>query len=79
LTTDPPTDDETISFHQADEYEPRTRLFLATVSVLDDKGKIYSTGDKYTYEIFGRRRDEGVIDPATRPSPRQRSGQRRTG
>jgi hypothetical protein len=79
LTTDQPTDDETISFHQVDGYEPRTRLFLATVSVRDDKGKIYSTGTNNTYEIFGRRRNEGVIDPATRPSPRQCSGQMTNG
>jgi hypothetical protein len=73
--TDPPTDDETIGFVGSDDYEPRTRLFLVTVSLLDDKGKIYSIDDKDTYEIFNRWRDEGVIDPATlRPPPRPCSG-----
>ena len=66
--TDPPTDDESIGFVGSDDYEPRTRLFLATVSLLDDKGKIYSVEDKDSYQIFNRWRDEGVIDPATLPS-----------
>ncbi len=64
---DPPKDDKTIGFYSSDEYAPRTRLFLATVSLLDDKGKIYSVEDKYTYEILSRWREEGVIDPATLP------------
>jgi hypothetical protein len=46
-----PTDDETIGLHAVDEYEPRTRLFLATASLLCDKSKIYSAEDKYTREI----------------------------
>ena len=39
---DPPTDARTIGFHGSNSYEPRTRLFLATVHLLSDKGKIYS-------------------------------------
>lgn len=64
----PPTDARAIGFHGSDSYEPRTRLFLATVHLLSDKGKIYSVEDKYTYEILDRWGDEGVIDPATLPS-----------
>ncbi len=65
---DPPTDAKSIGFYGSDGYEPRTRLFLATVSLLADKGKIYSVEDKYTFEILHCWRDEGVIDPATLPS-----------
>jgi hypothetical protein len=65
---DPPPDARTIGFYGSDSYEPRTRLFLATVHLLSDKGKIYSVEDKYTYEIFDTWRDDNVIDPATLPS-----------
>jgi hypothetical protein len=60
---DPPTNRETIGFYGAERYAPRTRLFLATVTLLDNRGKLYSVEDKYTQELLLCWRDEVVIDP----------------
>jgi hypothetical protein len=65
---DPPTDDKTIGVVNPGSYRPRTRLFLATVNLLTDKGKIYVVEDTFIHEIFWWWRDEGAVDPATLPS-----------
>lgn len=64
----PPVGAETVGFYGADDHEPTTRSFLATVVLLRSRGKIYSAEDKYLNWIFGCWRDEGVIDAAALPS-----------
>lgn len=61
----PPTDLETIGFYGSDVYPPRHRAFLATVTLLDSKGKLTAVEDKYSYELFALWAEAGVIDPAT--------------
>ncbi|MGY8677425.1 hypothetical protein Q2941_06365 [Bradyrhizobium sp. UFLA05-153] len=63
----PPEDQETVGFYGGDDYEPTTRSFLATVVLLRNQDKICSAEDKYLIEIFGRWRDDGVIDPTALP------------
>jgi hypothetical protein len=65
---EPPSDDPTIGFYGAEDYSPQARLYLATVTLLDDSGKLDSVEDKYTYELLRRWRDSGVIDRADLPS-----------
>ena len=63
----PPEDSKVIGFHGSAKYNPNVRCFLATVSLLANEDKIYRAEDKYLFWIFGRWREEGVIDPATLP------------
>jgi hypothetical protein len=63
----PPEDWKVIGFHGSAEYNPNTRSFLATVSLLANEDKIYQAEDKYLFSILGRWCDERVIDPATLP------------
>jgi hypothetical protein len=65
---EPPSDLPTIGFYGAEDYSARERLFLATVTLLDDSGKLDSVEDKYTLELLWRWRDTGVIDRANLPS-----------
>jgi hypothetical protein len=65
---EPPSDGPTIGFYGVEDYSPQERLFLATVTLLDDSGKIDSAEDKYTLELLWRWRDSGVIDRANLPS-----------
>jgi hypothetical protein len=65
---EPPSDDATIGFHGVEGHSPRERLFLATVALLDDRGKLDSVEDKETLELLWRWRDSGVIDRADLPS-----------
>ncbi|MDP9837156.1 hypothetical protein J2T09_001908 [Neorhizobium huautlense] len=67
MAADPPTDIETIGFYGAEDYPPRHRLFLATVSLLDNAQKLYSVEDKYTAEIFSIWQDDNVISEKTLP------------
>lgn len=68
MAADPPTDIESIGFYGAEDYPPRHRLFLATVSLLDNNQKLYSVEDKYTAEIFSIWQDDGIIDEKTLPA-----------
>jgi hypothetical protein len=63
----PPIDEKAIGFYGSEEYAPRTRVFLATVSLLDKRHLIDSVEDKYTVELFWRWCDKGVIDVAALP------------
>jgi hypothetical protein len=65
---EPPSDLPTIGFYGAEDYSPQTRVFLATVTLLDNSGKIDSVEDKYTCELLWHWRDSGVIDRANLPS-----------
>ncbi|MGY8668164.1 hypothetical protein Q3C01_38170 [Bradyrhizobium sp. UFLA05-109] len=64
---DPPVGPETVGFYGAEDYEPTTRSFLATATLLDGQGKLCSAEDKYLNEIFGRWRNQGAIDPTALP------------
>lgn len=64
----PPTAMEEIGFYGLETAPPRTRAFLATVSLLDNGQFIQSVEDKYLLEIFERWRDAGVIDRSTLPA-----------
>lgn len=63
----PPTDMETIGFYSGEDYPPRDRLYLATVSLLDEGQKLYSVEDKYTFEILSIWQDEGIISEKDLP------------
>ena len=63
----PPWTRETIGFYGAEDESARYRLYLATVTLLAEGGKILPIEDKYTYEIFFKWRDAGLIDLATMP------------
>ena len=65
FVADPPTETEAIGYYGMKAAPPRTRAFLATVSLLDRKGFLYSAEDKYSYEIYARWRDDGIVDPAS--------------
>jgi hypothetical protein len=65
MAANPPTDLKTIGFYGAQNNPPRHRLFLATVSLLDNAGKLSSVEDKYTAEIFATWAASGVIDAST--------------
>lgn len=67
MASNPPTDLETIGFYGAEDNPPRTRLFLATVNLLDNAEKFASVEDKYTTEIFTIWQDSGIIDAKTLP------------
>jgi len=67
FVADPPKDDETIGFCGTDDAPPQARLFLSTVNLLDNSGKLHSVEDKYTNEILWHWRDIGALDPATLP------------
>jgi hypothetical protein len=64
---DPPTDEEIIGFYGSKTYAPRTRVFLATVSLLGRKRRLDSVEDKYTVELLQQWRDDGVIDVTALP------------
>jgi hypothetical protein len=51
----------------AAKYNPNSRSFLATVSLLGEKEKIDSVEDKYLFEILDQWHQAGAIDPATLP------------
>lgn len=68
MAANPPTDLETIGFYGAEDYPERHRLYLATVSLLDNAQKLYSAEDKYTAEIFSIWQDDGIIDEKTLPA-----------
>jgi hypothetical protein len=58
---DPPTDPETIGFYGSGSYAPRTRAFLATVSLLTDHGLLDAAEDKYTRELLVQWDARGLI------------------
>lgn len=62
MSANPPSDEETIGFHGAENYPARHRLFLATVSLLDNANKLHSVEDKYSAEIFSIWEEMGAID-----------------
>jgi hypothetical protein len=64
---EPPGDLPTIGFYGAEDYSSQARLFLATVSLLNNSGKLESVEDKYTLELLWHWRDSGVIDRANLP------------
>ena len=57
----PPTDMETVGFYGGEDYPERSRVFLATVSLLEDAGKLSSIEDKYSAEIFAIWAEDGTI------------------
>lgn len=61
MAVNPPSDVETVGFYGAEDYPPRDRLFLATVSLLDNAKKLYSIEDKYTSEIFLIWQEHGIL------------------
>jgi hypothetical protein len=65
---EPPNDEELIGFYGSEDYAPRTRAFLATVSLLDNKRLLDAAEDKYTQEILTVWSRKGVIDVATLPA-----------
>jgi hypothetical protein len=65
--TEPPTEEKVIGFYGSDVYAPRTRVYLATVSLLDRKKLLDAVEDKYTLELLQQWRDDGVIDVAALP------------
>jgi len=67
FVADPPTDLPTIGFYGAERHPAQTRVFLATVTLLGNSGKLDSVEDKYTYELLWNWSEAGVIDPATLP------------
>lgn len=65
----PPTAPDQIGFHSAEGYNPTSRLFLATVNLLDEAGHLSSVEDKYTYELLQIWNDDKVVDAASLPEP----------
>ncbi|WP_146258730.1 hypothetical protein [Agrobacterium rosae] len=65
MAVNPPGDMETVGFYGVEDYSSRHRLFLATVNLLDNAGKLHSVEDKYTSEIFSIWQEGGVIDKTT--------------
>jgi hypothetical protein len=61
MAVNPPTDMETVGFYGVEDYSARHRLFLATVNLLDNAGKLHSVEDKYTSDIFSIWQDAGII------------------
>jgi hypothetical protein len=64
----PPTAPGAVGFVGTMDWPDRTRIYLATVSRLDERKFIRSIEDKYTWEIFGEWRRDGVIDPESLPA-----------
>ena len=62
FATSPPTTREEIGFYGLENAAPRTRAFLATVSLLTERGYIQSVEDKYTYDILGEWQRDKLID-----------------
>ncbi|UHS58248.1 hypothetical protein [Agrobacterium vaccinii] len=65
MAVNPPTDMETIGFYGAEDYSARHRLFLATVNLLDNAGKLHSVEDKYTSDIFSIWQEGGIVNKTT--------------
>lgn len=65
MAANPPADMETVGFYGVEDYSARHRLFLATVNLLDNAGKLHSVEDKYTSEILSIWQEGGIIDKTT--------------
>jgi len=67
----PPVDEKVIGFYGSEGYAARTRVFLATVYLLDKRHLIDSVEDKYTVELFWRWCNAGIVDVAALPPAAQ--------
>ena len=64
----PPTEIEDIGFYGGEEMSAQSRVFLATVNLLDIEGHLYSFEDKYMGDLLAIWADEGLIDPEALPA-----------
>ena len=63
----PPVDEEVIGFYGSEHYAPRTRAYLATVSLLEREQFLDAAEDKYTIDLLRQWQKRGVIDVDTLP------------
>jgi len=67
----PPTEIEEIGFYGMENESPGTRLFLATVSLLDSQDHLYSFEDKYMADLLAVWAEDGLFDPGQLPPEAQ--------
>jgi hypothetical protein len=64
----PPSDDETVGFHESSALPAETRAWLATVNLLSDNNHIMPSEDKYCQEVFAIWADEGWLNVDALPA-----------
>lgn len=72
IIENPPETDEEIGFYGVKNRPAQYRIILAAITLLDDRGVIYSIEDKYLPELLANWIDEGVLTLAELP-PEARS------
>lgn len=72
FVVDPPIDPEVLGFYGSEKLPPRARAFQAAVTLLENKGKLIPSEDKYSHEFVRYLAQEGHVVLADLPPAARR-------